>query len=247
MVLRQKNDYVTLIIYTFRIFFVSIFRMTYPTIYPARHLLTVTLTGLVLAIITALTLDQTVSLYFKQPELTWLWLAARNITNAGLSEHYFILSLALYTFGKWVRPQFVQTRIWARNLFFALITSGIFIHIVKFCVGRQRPHKTENFDPFVFHPFNIHWDFQSFASGHTQVMFTVATMLALAFPRAKWWFFAVAAFFGFTRVIIHDHFLSDVIGGAIVGYVGTMTGLFWIHLWQNRSSRRSDKATSLST
>lgn len=215
--------------------------------YPTRRILTVIGAGLILAVMTALTIDQSLSLYFKRPELTPVWLFARNITNAGLSEHYFVLAAVLYVFGKWVRPQFVQTRIWARNLFFALLTSGVFIHIVKFCVGRQRPHKSETFDPFVFHPLTTHWDFHSFASGHTQVMFTVATMFAVAFPRAKWVFFVIAAFFGFTRVIIHDHFLSDVIGGAVVGYVGATTALYWVSLWQNRSSRQSDKAVSAST
>lgn len=220
--------------------------MTSPA-YPTRRVLTVVVIGLVLALISALTLDQSISLYFKQPELEPVWLFARNITNAGLSEHYFVLSLVLYVFAKWVRPQFVQTRIWARDLFFALITSGIFVHIVKFCVGRQRPHKSVDFDPYVFQPFTTHWDFHSFASGHTQVMFTVATMFAVAFPRARWVFFTIAAFFGFTRVIIHDHFLSDVIGGAVVGYVGATTALYLVARWQNRSSQQSGKALSSGT
>lgn len=215
--------------------------------YPTRRVLTVLVIGMALALISALTLDQSVSLYFKQPELEPVWLFARNITNAGLSEHYFALALILYVFAKWVRPQFVQTRIWARNFFFALIVSGIFVHIVKFCFGRQRPHKSEVFDPYVFHPFTTHWDFHSFASGHTQVMFTVATMFAVAFPRARWVFFAIAAFFGFTRVIIHDHFLSDVIGGAVVGYIGATTALYWVSRWQNRSSVQSGKAVSAGT
>jgi membrane-associated phospholipid phosphatase len=219
--------------------------MTQP-IYPIRRILMVICTGLVLALISALTLDQSVSLYFKRPELTSVWLFARNITNAGLSEHYFVLAAVLYIFGKWVRPQFVQVRNWARDLFFALITSGIIVLIVKCCVGRQRPHKSATFDPFVFQPFNIHWDFHSFASGHTQVMFTVATLLATAFPRWKWLFFVTAAFFGFTRVIIHDHFLSDVIGGAVIGYVGATTALYWVARWQTRSSRQSDTAISAS-
>jgi membrane-associated phospholipid phosphatase len=208
--------------------------MTYPT----RRVLTVSILGFTLAVLVALTLDQDLSLYFKRPELGDLWLKARAITNVGLSEHYFLTAILLYIFARWIRPQYTRLRQWSRNFFFALITSGIFIHITKFCVGRQRPHKTPDFDPFVFHHFTTHWDFHSFGSGHTQVMFTVATMLATAIPKekwqAKWFFYAIAAFFGFTRVIIHDHFLSDVIGGAVVGYVGTLTALYWVQLWQTR-------------
>jgi len=221
--------------------------MTSSYSYPTRRVLTILGIGLTLALISALFWDQSISLYFKRPELNSVWLFARSITNAGLSEHYFLLALVLYVFGKWVRPQFVQTREWARNLFIALITSGVFVHIVKFCFGRQRPHKSDTFDPFVFHPFTTHWDFHSFASGHTQVMFTVATMFAAAFPKARWVFFAIAAFFGLTRVIIHDHFLSDVIGGAMVGYIGATTALYWIARWQSRSLQQSGKAASAST
>ncbi|WP_413290739.1 phosphatase PAP2 family protein [Bdellovibrio sp. HCB337] len=214
--------------------------MTYPT----RRILTVSILGFSLALIAALTLDQSVALYFKRPELQWIWLKARTITNVGLSEHYFVTVILLYIFAKWVRPQFMHLRIWARNFFFALIVSGVFVHIFKFVVGRQRPHKSVDFDPYVFHPFTTHWDFHSFVSGHTQVMFTVATMMSLAFPKARVVFLAIAAFFGLTRVIIHDHFLSDICGGAAVGYIGTMTAIYWVHLWLNRSSVRNDKELS---
>ncbi|MGZ6393911.1 MAG: phosphatase PAP2 family protein [Pseudobdellovibrionaceae bacterium] len=179
-------------------------------------------------------MDQKLSLYFKRPELEGIWLMARTVTNVGLSEHYFIIAIFLYIFARWIRPSYTQIREWSRNLFFALITSGIFIHILKFCVGRQRPHKSPDFNPFVFHPFTTNWDFHSFGSGHTQVLFTVATMLSLALPKVKWVFFALAALFAFTRVIIHDHFLSDYIAGAVVGYVGTLTAVFWVNRWLSR-------------
>ncbi len=202
--------------------------------YPKRKILTASLLGFSLIILAALTLDQNLSLYFKRPELGAIWLMARAITNVGLGEHYFLAAVLLYIFARWVRPKYSRLREWSRDFFFALTISGIFLLVVKFCVGRQRPHISPDFNPFVFHPFTLNWDFQSFASGHAQVMFTVATMLSLAMPKAKWFFFIVAAFFGFTRVIIHDHFLSDVIGGATIGYIGTLTALYWVRLWQTR-------------
>lgn len=206
--------------------------MTYPT----RRILTVSIVGFSLSLMAALTVDQSLALYFKLPELESLWLNARAITNVGLSEHYFITTIILYVFSKWIRPQYDKVRIWSRNFFFALIVSGLFVHIFKFFVGRQRPHKSVDFEPYVFHPFTTHWDFHSFVSGHSQVMFTTATMMSLAFPKLRWFFISIASVFAFTRVIIHDHFLSDIIGGAVVGMVGSMTAIYWVHLWLNRSS-----------
>ncbi|HEY8270912.1 MAG TPA: phosphatase PAP2 family protein [Pseudobdellovibrionaceae bacterium] len=196
--------------------------------------MTVSIFAFSLAILVAFTLDQNLSLFFKRPELEGIWLKARAVTNVGLSEHYFLIAILLYFFARWIRPNSLRLREWSRNLFFALLTSGIFVHILKFCFGRQRPHKSPDFNPFVFHPFTFHWDFHSFVSGHTQVLFTVATMLSLALPKGKWLFFILAAFFAFTRVIIHDHFLSDVIAGAVVGYTGTLTAICWTELWQSR-------------
>lgn len=210
--------------------------MIYPTTFPTRRILTVALLSLPLVILSALFLDQSLALFFKQPEQLSLWLLARNITNVGLSEHYFIGAFLLYVFARWIRPQYSRLRTWSRYFLLSLLGSGVLVHLVKFSVGRQRPHRSPDFDPTTFHPFTTHWDFHSFASGHTQVMFTVATMFAVAFPKAKWLFFAVAAFFGFTRVVTHDHFLSDVIGGAVVGYVGTLTTLFLIQRWEKRAS-----------
>jgi membrane-associated phospholipid phosphatase len=212
--------------------------------YPSRQVVAAVITGSVLALLCVFTVDQTLSLYFKQPELLSLWLKARSITNVALSEYYFVISLALFVFFKWVKPQSSRWREWARDSFFALVGSGVLVHIVKFTFGRQRPHLSEDFNPRVFHPFTTDWNYHSFASGHTQVMFTVATMLTLAFPKGKWGFYLLATLISFTRVIIHDHFLSDIIGGAVIGYVGAVTSVYWIHRRLRRSSQRNSTALS---
>jgi len=196
--------------------------------YPYRNIWIAALSGLCLCIAALFTLDQSLAQYFKQPEMLTLWLIARNITNVGLSEHYFVIAIVTYVFCKWLRPQFVKARAWGRDFFFALLGSGILVHISKFCFGRQRPHLTADFNPWIFHPLTTDWNFHSFASGHSQVMFTVATFLSLRLPKWKWIFYFIAAIFAFTRVIIHDHFLSDVIGGAVVGYIGTLTSVYWV-------------------
>lgn len=214
---------------------------------PIRKITIAIIVGILLAALSLFTLDQSLSLFFKQPELTPLWLKARAITNIGLSEHYFVIAILLYIFSKWVRPQHIRLREWSRDFFFALIGSGILVHILKFSFGRQRPHLSASFDPWVFKPFTTDWNFHSFASGHTQVMFTVATMLCLALPKGKWIFYFAAAFIAFTRVITHDHFLSDVIGGAVVGYVGTLLTVYGLHYRQLRSSTQNNKELALNT
>ncbi|MFI5402093.1 MAG: phosphatase PAP2 family protein [Planctomycetota bacterium] len=58
----------------------------------------------------------------------------------------------------------------------------------------------------------------TFPSGHTALAFAVAVVLGAAFPRARWWFLSLACGVGASRVLMGEHFLSDVIAGGGVGY-----------------------------
>jgi len=185
--------------------------------------------GLLLGL--ALYADQPVAQWFDQPKFDLLRLDAREITNIGLAEHWFGLAAIIFItcqfiiprFPKWAarRVELIQNwRLAGVHLFFALITSGIFLHVIKFMVGRQRPHLTTNHAPMVFVPFSWHWHWQSFPSGHSQTLFSVAAMAAVLWPRLRWVIYILAAAFAMTRVVILQHFLSDAAGGAIIGYLG---------------------------
>ena len=201
-----------------------------------NHILKVTGVALLLAIFSMLFLDQPIALYFIKPENKETWyLPARELTDQGLSGRYFALSILVWLFCRFVVPRIASLkskfkradyfRRWGLNFLLALLVSGALIHLVKILVGRQRPHVTETFDPLVFKPFNIHWYWQSFASGHSQVMFTVATLMIAAFPRGRWAWILYATLVCLTRVIVEDHFLSDTIFGACVGYVGALLAM----------------------
>jgi membrane-associated phospholipid phosphatase len=196
---------------------------------PRRKLLWISVITLGTALMCVFFVDQPLSLFFKQPEMMQVWLMARTITNVGLSIHYFVGTVLIYVISRWWLKQWAELRTWSRDFFFALVVTGITVNVTKMVVGRQRPHISEGLSAHVFHPLTFNWDFQSFPSGHSQVMFTVATMMSLGFPRGKWIFFLLAAFFAFTRVITRDHFLSDVISGALLGYGGTLWAVYWLH------------------
>lgn len=203
----------------------------------ARHVLTISLCSLVIAISLMFSWDSWIAQFFARPEMTRFWLINRELTHIGLSEHYFIAAILIFIYFKWISPrnrwlsfphergEFLKR--WALNLIAALIMGGIVLHIIKLVVGRARPHKTAPFyDALSFDPITTHWHWHSFPSGHSQTMFTVATMMALAFPRYKWIWFGLAAVIAFTRAVIHDHFLSDVVFGSCLGYCMTLISVF---------------------
>ena len=184
----------------------------------------------------ALLFDQQLSQFFGRPDINATYRPiAREITDLGLSDYYFAIAILSWAFCRFVAPKIASLkkysakvdyfRRWGLNFLVALLVSGIMTHLIKFTVGRQRPHKTPTFEPFVFHPFNFHWHWQSFASGHSQVMFTVATMFTIAFPKFRWLWILIATIVCSTRIVVHDHFLSDTIFGACIGYVGTLLAM----------------------
>jgi membrane-associated phospholipid phosphatase len=201
---------------------------------PKKNLLLKVAVGFTLALLASLFFDQRVAQFFRQKDMEQVWLSARNITNVGLSIHYFVASILLYVIARWVKRGWMSARALARDLFFSLLGSGLFLHIVKSLIGRQRPHISPDSAAHVFHPFTFNWDFQSLPSGHSQVMFTVATVLSFYMPRGRWIFYLIATFFALTRVVTYDHFLGDVIAGATVGHVGASLTLHAIYRWQNR-------------
>lgn len=200
-----------------------------------KHLFKVLGVGLIFSILAGLTLDQTLAAYFAQVSADDIRAFFRQITDIGLSEYYFLIALGTWAFAAWIAPRLeffkkIPERVdfarrWGLNFFVALIVSGILIHIIKFCVGRQRPHKSPIYDPYVFDPITTHWHWHSFASGHSQVMLTAATMMAVALPRFRWFFLSFAVLICFSRVVVLDHFLSDTIMGGAVGYCGSLIAM----------------------
>ena len=188
------------------------------------------------ALLIAIFLDQPISLWFDQPERNGLRLFSLAITDIGKSEQWFALSILILILGKailLIRPQSLyidkikNLMAWAAHLFIALIVSGLILHLIKMSVGRERPHISPTRDPFVFHPGTVNWDFESFPSGHTQTLFCVAFLFVLLWPKKNWLFWTLAALLSYTRVTALQHFTSDIIGGAIIGVLGSQLSIWF--------------------
>jgi membrane-associated phospholipid phosphatase len=77
----------------------------------------------------------------------------------------------------------------------------------------------------------FHWPclgdsrFHGFPSGHATTAFSVAAALACAAPSRRRVWLLVAGGVGASRVLLNAHFVSDVLGGAAIGWWATEAGM----------------------
>ena len=95
------------------------------------------------------------------------------------------------------------------------ITAGL-VRFLKVIIGRPRPKMLE-LD--YTHKHLFHHDFHSFPSGHAMAAFALAATLAIFYPRLFPWLLGVALLFSLSRVLLLDHFLSDLCGTAALAII----------------------------
>jgi membrane-associated phospholipid phosphatase len=117
----------------------------------------------------------------------------------------------------------------------AALCAGIWARFAKTLTGRMRPGATygdrEYNSDHWFGPFG-EFDlakrrgrgigaFDSFPSGHTAAAFSIAGVFASRYSDRKavgWIAYTLATTVAITRMIEHEHWASDLIPGAIIGY-----------------------------
>lgn len=104
---------------------------------------------------------------------------------------------------------FLSRRRWSAVYFLAAsVGSALLVQVVKHTFGRARPE-----DILILS------DYGSFPSGHTANAATIAVVAAVLFPHLWVRLVGVAwvVLMAFSRTYLHAHWLSDTVGGALIG------------------------------
>lgn len=144
--------------------------------------------------------------YVRQDWMTPFWKAITSLADGG--RFWIALSIILL-FPKKTRKAGIAGLL-------ALLLNMIFTNIIlKNLVARPRPYDViEGLDAVIKKLKSY-----SFPSGHTACSFAAAYAYYRCLPQKKWGVAALvlAGLIGFSRIYVGVHYLTDVIGGALVG------------------------------
>ena len=163
------------------------------------------------------------------------------ITTLGDSKWYFgicfVVLISLYLIQKIFPNGFFLNNIAIfknLNIFIlvSLFFTGIITQIIKHLIGRPRPNHSDGESSINFLSFNS--EFHSFPSGHASTIFLIILAVVVFFPKLKYFLFPFAAIIAFSRVVVGAHFVTDVIGGVVIAFVGLkLTTMFFNKYFQN--------------
>ncbi len=154
---------------------------------------------------------------------------ANGLETAGSSYVFLAGHLGLIASAFWFRENeagdklFRVASISLEAQLFTEATTGF----VKVVAGRSRPNKERG--THSYRPFNkLSFD-RSFPSGHAARAFTVAAVFADHYPQpVPFIAYSVASLIGLSRIYLDEHFSSDVLAGAALGFaIGK--SLSWHH------------------
>jgi undecaprenyl-diphosphatase len=110
--------------------------------------------------------------------------------------------------------------------------------LIKANVDRPRPFQNEAIASHIMQRSDAHGN--SFPSNHAINCFAGATILSLAFPAGSYIFYIFAAIVGYSRLYLGVHYPSDVLFGALLGFViARIVALFLLNKFKSFAGPRS--------
>jgi membrane-associated phospholipid phosphatase len=120
-----------------------------------------------------------------------------------------------------------------------VLLAGVSTQVVKHVACRARPRLVDGWGVGQAAPPDaptrrgfFHWPcvgergYHGFPSGHAATAFaTAAALFAWAPGWRRWWILIAACGVGLSRIVLNAHFLSDVAGGALMGWWSGQAGL----------------------
>lgn len=174
-------------------------------------------------------LDRPLTDFFATYRDSGLYLTFKQVTRLGESQWYIIGGLLAWVALKKRAPKQAASGL---LLFSSVAASGIAANLFKSLLGRARPRLYFNEGIYGFDFFHLEYAWLSFPSGHSATALGAASALALIFPRYRIPLYLAGIVVASSRIILTEHYLSDVIAGSALGIATTF--ILYRHSFQQR-------------
>lgn len=199
----------------------------------------VTITGLTVLSLSCVAgyfwIDRPLTDFFLEFKGGALYQTFKHITRLGESQWYLFGGILLWLF---YRNKNSLNASGGLLLTSSVALSGIAANILKSILGRARPRLYIHDQIYGFDFFHIEYAWLSFPSGHSATALGAASALALIFPRYKIILYMAGIAIAASRIILTQHYLSDVLAGSYLGAATTL--LLYQLLFKQRMHEKSN-------
>lgn len=174
--------------------------------------------------------------FYHSNSLTWFFIY---ITYLGDGLFCVAIGILLFLFNK----RFLGLMVLAS---YAL--SGLIAQVLKYFILEPRPAvllKDSSYGYFI-DDVTLH-NLHAFPSGHTSSAFALAAVVAFALSNKAWSLLLLlsAILVGYSRIYLAQHFLDDVLAGAIIGVVSAVVCQLLLQKYSRRKIFRPAKEKPL--
>jgi hypothetical protein len=163
--------------------------------------------------------DKPLAYYFHSLDLKRQFPILSWFTHLGEGALYITLFFFIALYFRFIRPhKFNEKRTWF--LWLCILIPYIVCGVLKVTLGRARPELFFTEHLYGFYGFHLHSEFWSFPSGHTTTIMALAFSLSFLFARYSLAFILAGLAIVLTRIMLNQHYLSDVLATSYLTLVG---------------------------
>lgn len=184
----------------------------------------VAMTYLGLVLLSFLYVDKPLALLIQPHSLSanYPWLGFLTVVGEGKFYLVTLLLIAL-VFRYLVHHRLWELRIWF--LWLCVLIPNLICLVLKVFLGRARPELWFSDQVYGFYGFHRDSSYWSFPSGHTTTIMGFVCGLSFLFPRHAWLYLAIGCAVVASRILLLQHYLSDVMIAADLALLEV--GVLW--------------------